>query len=481
MDKVGASQKNSLRFLLTFLSLIALSAIFVGVVAAFRSVYNVSFGVTTLLSSGAVIFALLSVNYIVMFSFGKGDGFSSVFVYSVMLITVVSVIVCLHFGYAYAMPLAFLSLLLGTDFHKKSAFATHFTTILVVGVCMTLFAFNEEEPKDLHEIALRLMTLVVNGAMGSSLIFLIKPFASRLRVLVISAAIVLGSGLIGFISSAAVAGKPDALEMLTVGVSIIVGGAVSIFAYYCMTPIFERVFNLNTGLRLMELCSFNQPLLKELEEKAPGTFNHSLTVANISERAAYAIGENPNLAKAAALYHDIGKIENPEFFTENQTDGYNPHDELIPEVSVKMITRHTEAGAKILTAKGFPKEIVSAAIEHHGDSPVGYFYHKAQNITEGTLEEKGYTYIGPKPQTKINAIIMIADISEAATRSVRPSTHQELEALVDKLVRQKMNERQFDECPITMAELTKVKEAVVNTLMGVHHERISYNIDQTKR
>ena len=104
---------------------------------------------------------------------------------------------------------------------------------------------------------------------------------------------------------------------------------------------------------------------KKLEEKAPGTYNHSLTVANISERAAYAIGENPSLARAAALYHDIGKIENPEFFTENQTDGYNPHDELIPEVSVKMITRHTEAGARILSEKGFPKEIVSAAIEHH--------------------------------------------------------------------------------------------------------------------
>jgi len=178
------------------------------------------------------------------------------------------------------------------------------------------------------------------------------------------------------------------------------------------------------------------------------------------------------------LYHDIGKIENPEFFTENQTDGYNPHDELIPEVSVKMITRHTEAGAKILASKGFPKELISATIEHHGDSPVGYFYHKAQNITEGTLAEKGYTYVGPKPQTKINAIIMIADICEAATRSVRPSTREELADLVDKLVRQKMNERQFDECPLTMAEITRVKEAVVNTLMGVHHERISYNLNK---
>ena len=181
------------------------------------------------------------------------------------------------------------------------------------------------------------------------------------------------------------------------------------------------------------------------------------------------------------------EIKNPKKYAGQRvvigsvTDGYNPHDELIPEVSVKMITRHTEAGAKILEAKGFPKEIISAAIQHHGDSSVGYFYHKAQNITEGTLEEKGYTYLGPKPQTKINAIIMIADIAEAATRSVRPSTHEELATLIDNLVRSKMNERQFDEAPITMAELTKVKKAVVSTLMGVHHERISYTLDNKRK
>ncbi|MBO4473131.1 MAG: HDIG domain-containing protein, partial [Clostridia bacterium] len=438
------------------------------------------FDVVTLLSSGGLIFILFLVNYVVVASFGKWDAVSCVFIYSVLSITAVTVVVCLHFGFAYALPLSFLPLLLGTDFHKRSALATHFTSIFVAAVIVTLFAFqNEDFP--IHEISLQIMILVVNGAMGSLLIYLIKPYSGRLTVLITAAIIVLLSGVVGFVSAAAMGDHPDVMEMITVGLSVIIGGAISIFAYFCLSPIFERVFNLNTGLRLTELCSFNQPLLKELEEKAPGTYNHSLTVANISERAAYAIGENPILAKAAALYHDIGKIENPEFFTENQTDGYNPHDELIPEVSVKMITRHTEAGAKILDAKGFPREIVTAALQHHGDSSVGYFYHKAQNITEGTLEEKGYTYLGPKPQTKINAIIMIADIAEAATRSVRPSTQEELSTLIDNLVRSKMTERQFDECPLTMAEITKIKEAVVSTLMGVHHERISYNLDNKKK
>ena len=480
MDKINQVRKMTIwQGLIAFFALAALSAIIITCVVAFRSVDGVYFDLPTLFSAATLIFVLLAVNFIVLRAYGKGDVVSLIFVFSVLLVVVVVAIVCLHFGYAYAMPVVFLPLLLGMCFHKKSAIATHFTMIQIIAVCMLLFSYRSESVL-LSELSLHIMILVVNAASGVLTIAVIKPYASRLRVLFTTAIIVLISGVIGFISAAALGGDPDVLQMVTVGVSVMIGGFIGIFAYFCLAPLFERVFNLNTGLRLVELCSFDQPLLKELEEKAPGTFNHCLTVANIAERAAYVIGEDPRLAKAAALYHDIGKIENPEFFTENQTDGYNPHDELIPEVSVKMITRHTEAGAKILTAKGFPKEIISAALEHHGDSPVGYFYNKAQKITEGTLEEKGYTYTGPKPQTKINAIIMIADICEAATRSVRPSTHEELSSLVDNLVRSKMNEKQFDECPLTMAEITAVKEAVVNTLMGVHHERISYNLNNKK-
>lgn len=480
MDKVTSIQKKPVwAYILTFLALIALSAIIILSVVAFRSVNDVFFDLPTLFSAACLIFVLLSVNYLVLRLYGKGDAVSLIFVFSVLLLVVITAVVCMHFDYVYATPVLFLPLLLGMSFHKKSAIVTHFTMILIVTVCTLLFSYPAEAVT-FSELSLHIMILVVDAASGVLMITAIKPYASRLRILFSSGLIVLLSGLIAFISAAALGGAPDILQMVTVGVSVMIGGAISIFAYFCLAPLFERVFNLNTGLRLVELCSFDQPLLKELEEKAPGTFNHCLTVANIAERAAYAIGEDPRLAKAAALYHDIGKIENPEFFTENQTDGYNPHDELIPEVSVKMITRHTEAGAKILTAKGFPKEIISAALEHHGDSPVGYFYHKAQTITEGTLEEKGYTYTGPKPQTKINAIIMIADICEAATRSVRPSTHEELATLVDNLVRSKMSEKQFDECPITMAEITVVKNAVVNTLMGVHHERISYNFNKKK-
>jgi len=478
LEKVVPFTKNTfIHHLLVYLAHALMSACIIVSVFAFCSVRNVYFDVVTLLTAGFIIFALLSVNFIIMNHLGRGDTVSVILVDVVLLITVIACIVCIYFGLPYAIPLAFLPLLLGTDFDKNIAVSSHFTCISIVLLCMAMFLYKSAD-FTFSEVSLRIITLVVNGGMGCLLIFLIKPFPGRLKMLFVAASTIISFGVVGFVAAAAIGGTPDVLMMLKLGVSVAAGGMIGLFAYFFLSPIFERVFNLNTGLRFMELCSFDQPLLKELEEKAPGTYNHSLTVANISERAAYAIGENPTLAKAAALFHDIGKMENPEFFTENQSDGYNPHDELIPEASVKMITRHTEAGAKILAEKGFPKEIVAAALEHHGDSSVGYFYRKAQNITEGTLGEKGYTYLGPKPQTKINAIIMIADIAEAATRSVRPSTREELVTLVDKLVQKKMNERQFDECPITIAELTKVKEAVVNTLMGVHHERISYNLEK---
>ena len=478
MDRVDQPTKHGVwYYLLVYFAHLFMAAGIIISLFAFRSVYNVYFDYVTLLTAGFIIFVLFSVNFIVIDRVGKGEGRRIVLVDLVLLPTIFACLICLHFEQPYVLPLAFLPLILGTDGEKGVALSSHFTCTSVVAVLMTLFMYTSEDFTYV-EVSLRLMTLLVYAGMGTLLIFLMKPFAGRLRLLFVSACTVLVFGLVGFISAAAVGSTPDIMMMIHIGVSVMIGGLIGMFAYFFLSPIYERVFNLNTGLRLMELCSFDQPLLKELEAKAPGTFNHSLTVANIAERAAYAIGENPVLAKAAALFHDIGKMENPEFFTENQIDGYNPHDDLIPEASVKMITRHTEAGAKMLQEKGFPKEIISAALEHHGDSSVGYFYHKAQTITEGTLEEKGYTYLGPKPQTKINAIIMVADIAEAATRSVRPSNREELVALVDKLVREKMVEKQFDESPITIAELTKVKEAVVNTLMGVHHERISYNFNK---
>ena len=249
----------------------------------------------------------------------------------------------------------------------------------------------------------------------------------------------------------------------------------AVFVFMPVVAILEGVFNIADDFRLNELTNLNQPLLKRLASEAPGTFNHSLVVGNLSEACAGAIGENPHMARAAAYYHDIGKLKAPVYFSENQST-YNPHDELIPEVSVSMITSHTVFGEILAKQYRLPPEIVAVCREHHGTSPVGYFYRKALNLKEeeGDLSVADYTYPGPKPQTKIAAIVMIADTVEAACRAYMPDTKEGFVERVNKLVDEKLQLGQFDECPITMHDLSVIKTTIIETLPRVQHGRVSY-------
>lgn len=205
-----------------------------------------------------------------------------------------------------------------------------------------------------------------------------------------------------------------------------------------LVAIFEGMFNIADDFRLNELCNLSNPLLKRLASEAPGTFNHSLVVGNLAEACASAIGENPNMARCAAYYHDIGKLKAPIYFSENQSS-YNPHDELIPEVSVSMITSHTlfgEIWQTKQTSKGNRRNMQRTPRHFAG----GLFYRKALTLKEeGDLAVDKYTYAGPKPQTKIAAIIMIADTIEAAMRAYMPDTKEEFEARINKLVDEKWN------------------------------------------
>jgi len=246
-----------------------------------------------------------------------------------------------------------------------------------------------------------------------------------------------------------------------------------------LVAIFEGIFNIADDFRLNELCNLSNPLLKRLASEAPGTFNHSLVVGNLAEACASAIGENPNLARCAAYYHDIGKLKAPLYFSENQST-YNPHDELIPEVSVSMITSHTLFGEILAKQNRLPSEIVDICRQHHGTAPVGYFYRKAMTLKEdGDLAVDKYTYAGPKPQTKIAAIIMIADTTEAAIRSYMPDSTEEYEARISMLVDEKVKLKQFDECPITFGDLAIIKRTIMDSLASVYHGRIDY--DKKKR
>ena len=241
----------------------------------------------------------------------------------------------------------------------------------------------------------------------------------------------------------------------------------------CFLPLLEFVFNRLTVFRLRELTSANVPLIKRLRTEAPGTFNHSLIVAQLAESCAIAIGENAELARAAAYYHDVGKLKQPDCFTENQSD-YNIHDELTPELSADIIRSHATDGYELLMAARLPKEIADVAREHHGTLPIKFFYDKAMRLSGGDANIKDYSYLGPTPHSKTAAIIMIADASEAAARTLRERTPENVERMVRSVIEERMDLDQFVDCDITMRELTTIKETIVDALSGVHHHRVKY-------
>ena len=258
------------------------------------------------------------------------------------------------------------------------------------------------------------------------------------------------------------------------------GGVMSAVIFLTILPIFEGIFNRLTVFRLRELTSSDADILQKLKEEAPGTYNHSVMVAQLAEACAAAIGENVDYARAAALYHDVGKLHNPEHFTENQGD-YNLHDELTPELSADIIRSHAAEGEKLIRAHHLPDFLADVALQHHGTMPIRYFYAKALALTDGELNIEDFSYLGPKPQTKIAAIVMIADASEAAVRATGSRSPEAAEKAIRSVIEERMDLEQFAECDITMADLTKIRQALVNTLTGVYHHRVKYPNIKYKR
>lgn len=251
-------------------------------------------------------------------------------------------------------------------------------------------------------------------------------------------------------------------------------GPTAVMIFLIILPTIETFFKRLSCFNLAELTDHNSKLIKRLIKEAPGTFNHSIVVSNIAEACATAIEEDALLARTCAYYHDIGKLRRPEFFSENQADGVNPHDELTPELSTNIIRAHTQDGYNLILKNRLPKEIADVCLQHHGTMPILYFYHKAQKFTDGEVDINQYCYAGPKPQTKIAAIIMIADGCEAASRTIKDRSRENVNEVVRKIVNDRMELGQFDECEITIKELNVIIHTVVNNLTGIYHSRVKY-------
>lgn len=251
-------------------------------------------------------------------------------------------------------------------------------------------------------------------------------------------------------------------------------GPLAVAAFLILLPVFEAAFKKVSCFKFSELTDHKSNLIKKMIQQAPGTFNHSIVVSNIAEACASAIGEDALLARTCAYYHDIGKLRRPEFFKENQADGFNPHDDLTPELSANIIKSHTQDGYNLIMKNRLPQVIADVCVEHHGTLPILYFYGKAQKFTDGEVDIAQYCYAGPKPKTKIAAIIMIADGCEAAARSLQDRSRENVKKVVRKIVNERMELGQFEDCEITLKELNIIVHTVVNNLTGIYHSRIEY-------
>lgn len=358
----------------------------------------------------------------------------------------------------YLVPYCVLPILLRIFLDSRTAFITHVVTILASAVVLTQpFPF--------------IVTQLVAGLVA---IYALRELSQRAQLfrtaLMVTAAAILTYGCMEFTTGTAQMGQ--GLDRWTY-IYLVVAGVLSMLAYLLLIPI-ERVFGFTSIVTLAELQNVNNPLLHRLSEEATGTFNHSMQVANLAADVANRLGGKVQLVRTGALYHDIGKLENAVFFTENQS-GKNPHDELSYERSAQIIIQHVRNGLRLAEKYKLPMDVRDFIATHHGRSMARYFYISYKNAhPDAEIDESRFTYPGPKPQTLEQAILMMADSVEAASRSLSEYTEESIGALVEKIVGGQMAEGSFEECAITFREIAMAKEVLKARLRIVYHTRIQY-------
>lgn len=268
--------------------------------------------------------------------------------------------------------------------------------------------------------------------------------------------------------------------------SVAVGGISGVVASGVLS-VFEGIFKTTSNITLLELADYDHPLLRRLQVVAPGTFLHSVMVADFAAKAAQAAGANAVLCRCAALYHDVGKTLKPEFFTENQKAGMeNPHEQLTPSMSALIIKSHVREGVELAEEYHLPRPVCDVIRQHHGRSLVGYFIRKAQQLAvlsgdDSLVDESNYRYDGPRPQTMEAAILMLCDIVEASSRSLKKVTQQAIEDLVEKLIFERVKDGELSDCPITLRQIEIIRKSLVNSVLMSYHKRISYSDDEKEK
>ena len=282
-------------------------------------------------------------------------------------------------------------------------------------------------------------------------------------------------------------GQPMHQALLTDAILFAAGTFAAGLLMTNLLPFLEGWFEIQTDARLLELSDANHPLLKELVQRAPGTYNHSINVASISEAAADAIGANGLLCRVAAYFHDIGKLRKPEYFIENQAGGINKHDDLTPSMSTLVIVAHVKDGVEIGREHKLPPRIIDLLEQHHGTTMVEFFYRRAIKNSEEEndgvatgVDDADFRYPGPRPQTREAAVMMLADAVESASRTLREPTPARIESLVTEISKKKLDDNQFDQCDITIEELKTICDSLVKSLNAMYHARVQYPEQEVK-
>ncbi len=358
--------------------------------------------------------------------------------------------------YIYATPFIILPVVINTFFDKQMAIIT--TVIALILATLGLYTPFE-------------FMFIQIAAVFASILF-IKDITNRSR-LFISILYVIFVYILAYLLYSMLTHGGMASVDWSVLLQFIVSGILSIAFIHELVLLIEKLYGLASDVSLLELQNTNNPLLREMAEKAPGTFQHSMQVANLAESIANEIGANAMLVRVGALYHDIGKMKNPKYFTENQLSGINPHDQLKPEESARIIISHVLDGIEMARKNNIPERIINFIRTHHGTGLVYYFYRKAKDQNPDT-DEKQFRYPGPNPFSKETAILMMADSVEAASKSLKNPDVKTIEELVDNIIDRQVREGLLDNANITLKEINKAKKILKNKLKSIYHLRVEY-------
>ena len=435
------------------------------VIESLRKEYEKKVGTSSgLVVVGQSILVMISILVVFLFliSFRKEVFHNRIRIaFIMMLIVIIAFVARMIMIYSifsvYVIPLAIVPILIKTFYDSRLAVFVNMTTVLIIGFWV---------PNGFEFVFISFVAGLVAIFMLSNVYRRGRLFLSSVMVVAAYVIVYTGMGLIQEGNFARIEWK----NLLWFGAN-----GLLLLSSYPLIYLFEKTFNFLSDATLIELSDTNQPLLRKLAEQAPGTFQHSLQVANLSEEAIHKIGGSALLIRAGALYHDIGKIENPMYFIENQMHGVNYHDKLSFQESAEIIIGHTSRGVEIATKNGLPEQIIDFILTHHGTTAVQYFYKSYLRLNpENEAEIDRFRYPGPKPVTKEAAVLMMADSVEAASRSLREINESTLSELVENIISQQIADGQFSEANITFRDINLIKEIFKQKLRNIYHIRIEY-------